>query len=211
MDFQDITNFCITIFMICSPFSAVPALVNLTQNYSTKEKKRIGILLSLVVALVLVTAIWTGTMFLQFFGISIYSFEAAGGGIVILLALSMLRGQDSSMKKTAETKDVRLLNHSIPIVPIAIPLIAGPGAISYVIVATDTYPGMLNQVYLTGAVFFVVFLLGLCLYFASSLKKMVGNTGMDLMMRLGGLILASIGVEVLAKGLLGLFPILGAA
>ena len=176
-----------------------------------KEKKRISVLLSLVVAFVLVGVVWTGSAFLQFFGISIYAFQAAGGGIVILLALSMLKGEDSPMKKTSGERRLHFLSHPIPVVPIAIPLIAGPGAISYVVVAVDTYLGILNQLFLTAALLLVAFVLGLCLYFASALEKFVGNTGMGLMKRLGGLVLASIGVEVLAKGMIGLFPILGGA
>ena len=95
---------------------------------------------------------------------------------------------------------------SIEIVPLALPLMAGPGAISSVVVAAGDFPGTLNHIYLSICLFFVALSLGLCLYFATFFERKLGVTGMKLVNRLGGLIISVIAVDIFSQGIRELFP-----
>jgi multiple antibiotic resistance protein len=94
------------------------------------------------------------------------------------------------------------------IVPLAIPIIAGPGAISTLIVSVSQFPGVYNQLLLSIASILVALVMGVILYFAANLEELFGKSGVNIINRLGGLILAAIAVQTLASGVMGLFPIL---
>lgn len=204
MGFQEMIKFYISIFMICSPCSAIPALLSLTQGRSLKERKKVAIVCSIAVGIILVSVAWAGDFMMGFFGIRLATFQVAGGIILFLLALSMLQGEVSKMKHAPE--DLHTSKESVEIVPLAIPLIAGPGAISSVIVVAADHPSVLDHMYITVCLIFVTLTLCLCLYFASFLEKKLGKTGLKLVNRIGGLIISVIAVDIFAKGLLDLFP-----
>jgi multiple antibiotic resistance protein len=141
-------------------------------------------------------------------GIKLPAFQVAGGFVLFLMALSMLNAEESSIKQTPEElKEKR--SELGAIVPLAIPIIAGPGAISTIIVSVSQFPGILNQAILSVAGLLVAVVMGALLYFAANLEKIMGQSGINIINRLGGLILAAIAVQTLATGLLALFPGLG--
>jgi multiple antibiotic resistance protein len=94
------------------------------------------------------------------------------------------------------------------IVPLAIPIIAGPGAISTVIVSVNQFPGLFNQIMISISAILVALAMGVLLYFAANLEKIFGKSGINIINRLGGLILAAISIQTLASGMIGLFPVL---
>lgn len=209
MEFNQIVNYFVSLLVICSPFSALPALLGMTQGLSIEEKKRTGVVAGVAVGVILLIMTWIGGPFLRFMGISVQAFQLAGGFVVLLLALSMLNAETSRMKQTTEDQKEARRKESIAIVPLAIPLMAGPGAISTVIVGVGSYPGLLNQFYLSVCALLVAFVLGITLYSASHLEKLIGSTGINIVNRVAGLILAAMAVETMAKGAIGLFPVLG--
>ncbi|MBS0626658.1 MAG: MarC family protein, partial [Verrucomicrobia bacterium] len=97
---------------------------------------------------------------------------------------------------------------SIAVVPLAIPLMAGPGAISQVIIASEEFPGFINQVNMSLVILAVSLLLGICLRFSVVLEKILGVTGLNVASNLGGLLLMAIAVETMVKGIIGYFPAL---
>ena len=202
-------KYYISLLVICNPFSSIPALLNFTQGRTAEEKKRTGIVASFAVAIILLIVTWIGSPLLAFFGIRVAAFQAAGGVVVFLLALSMLNAEVSRMKQTEVDKKEARHKESIAVVPLAIPLMAGPGAISTVIVTVDNAASKIDLLWLSFCAVFVALSLGICLYFAVALEKWLGVTGINIVNRIAGLILAAIAVETLAKGLLGLFPGLG--
>ena len=209
MEFNQLVHYFISLLVICSPFSALPALLGMTQGLSVEEKRHTGLIAGIAVGVILLLMTWIGSDFLSFLGISLPSFQVAGGVVVFLLALSMLNAETSRMKQTTEDQKATKRKESIAIVPLAIPLMAGPGAISTVIVSVGNFPGVVNQVYMSICAVFVALVLGLTLYSASRLEKMIGYAGINIINRLAGLILAAMAVEMLAKGASGLFPFLG--
>jgi multiple antibiotic resistance protein len=209
MEFNELINYFISLLVICSPFSALPALIGLTQGMSDYEKRRTGLVAGVAVGLILIAMTWIGAPLLDFLGISVPAFQVAGGFVVFMIALSMLNAETSRIKQTTEDQKEARYKTSIAVVPLAIPIMAGPGAISTVIVAVKSNPGVLNQVYYSCGAILVSLVLGVTLYFSAHFEKMLGQTGINIVNRIAGLILAAIAVQTLSKGIIGLFPFLG--
>ena len=208
MQFNEIVDYFTSLLVICSPFSALPALIRLTQGMSDHEKRRTGVTAGIAVGVILVVMTWVGAPLLDFLGISVSAFQVAGGFVVFMLAMAMLNAETSRIKQTTEDQKEARHKHSIAIVPLAIPIMAGPGAISTVIVAVNNHPGILNQVYYSCGAVLVALVLGITLYFSAHFEKMLGQTGINIVNRLAGLILAAMAVQTLSRGIIGLFPFL---
>jgi multiple antibiotic resistance protein len=209
MKFTEFVYYFISLLVICSPFSALPALLTLTQGLSDEEKRRTGMVAGMGVGIILITMTWIGGPVLDFLGITVPAFQVAGGFVVFMLALSMLNAETSRMKQTTEDQKEPKQKHSIAIVPLAIPIMAGPGAISTMIVAVNDNPGVFNQLLLSLCAILVALVLGVTLYFSTHFEKMLGQRGINIVNRLAGLILAGMAIQTLAKGIIGLFPFMG--
>jgi multiple antibiotic resistance protein len=208
MKISEMVNYFIALLVICSPFSALPALLGMTHGLSDKEKRRTGVIAGAAVGVILIIMTWVGGPFLNFLGITVPAFQVAGGFVVFMLALSMLNAETSRIKQTTEDQKEARHSHSIAVVPLAIPIMAGPGAISTVIVAVNAHPGVMNQVALSVSAILVALTMGIVLYFSTHFEKMLGQSGINIVNRLAGLILAAMAVQTLSKGLIGLFPFL---
>lgn len=171
------------------------------------EKRHTGLVTAFAVGIVLLVVTWVGTPLLMVLGIGVPAFQVAGGVIIFMMALSMLNAEESPMKHSPEEQKEKQSDFGA-IVPLAIPIIAGPGAISTVIVSVNQFPGILNQIILSISAILVAFAMGILLYFAANLEKIFGKAGINIINRLGGLILAAISIQTLATGVMGLFPIL---
>lgn len=208
MEFSQIVNYFINLFVVCSPLSALPALINLSQGRSELEKKKIARKASVAVAIILVVVTWIGGPFLLFFGIKVPAFQLAGGFVLLLVAFSMLNAQPSRIQQTREDQQEAAHKESIAIVPLAMPIMAGPGAITTVIVNVSTHTDFLSQLYMTLCAILVAMVTGSVLYFAHQIEQVLGHTGINIVTRIGGLILASLAVQSIANGIHGLFMIL---
>jgi multiple antibiotic resistance protein len=206
---SELINYFISLLVICSPFSALPALISLTQGMSDSEKKSTGLVAGVSVGIILVAMTWVGGPVLDFLGISVPAFQVAGGFVIFMLAMAMLNAETSRIKQTSEDQKEAKHKSSVAIVPLAIPIMAGPGAISTVIVAVKSHPGIQNQIYYSCGAMIVALVLGVTLYFSTRFEKMLGQTGINIVNRLAGLILSAMAVQTLSKGLVGLFPFLG--
>lgn len=209
MDFTQFINNFITLLVICNPLSALPAVLKITQNQSIADKKRTGLTTAFAVLIILLFSTWAGKPFLMILGIKLAAFQFAGGFILFLMSLSMLSAEESPIKQTQEEqKDKKKIANAGAIVPLAIPIIAGPGAISTLIVSVSDFPGLINQLLLSLSALLVSLVMGFILYFASQLEKVFGQSGINIVNRIGGLILAAIAIQTMAHGLGSLFPIL---
>ena len=141
-------------------------------------------------------------------GTSLASFRVGGGIVILLMALAMLRAQTDTVRTSpaeqAEAED----KHSIAVVPLAIPLLAGPGSISSVIIEMHRSSSDYHSIYVILSIALVCIFLWLVLRMASRIGKMLGQIGLNIINRLFGLILVAIAIEVMANGLKVLFPAL---
>jgi len=205
MGLSDMVNFYVSLFVVCSPISALPALLNFSYGRTDAEKKSIAVRASLAVAIILVVVTWIGLPLLNIFGIRIPAFQIAGGFVLGLVSLSMLNAKPNRIQQSAEDQKEALHRASIAVVPLAMPIMAGPGAITTVIVGASIWMGFLNHFYLSICAILVAFTTGTVLYFASNVERVLKQTGIHLVTRIGGLILASMAVQSVANGVHGLW------
>ncbi|MFQ3573621.1 MAG: YchE family NAAT transporter [Thermodesulfovibrionales bacterium] len=198
-----------TLLAIVNPLGAVPVFFSLTINSSDSERKRIAITASITVAIVLGVSALIGQSLLQFFGISISSFRVGGGILLLLMAISMMQAKQPHSKHTPEEEKEAEEKESIAVVPIAMPLLAGPGAISSTIIYTNESASIPHLLLIIFISIVVALLTYLTLRIAIPLSRRLSKTAINIITRLMGLLLASIALEFITKGLKELLPGLG--
>jgi len=207
LDFTEYTKIFISLFAIIDPFGTIPLIVLFTASMTASRRARVGRLASLTVCAILLTALLIGQPLLAFFGISIHSFLVGGGILLLLIAIKMMLGNfyaaDSGKDDDGETVSANA------IVPLSTPLLAGPGAISAVIVEAHKADGI--QHYLMMSMVIVLLSLTVWITFLAApwVAQRLGKIGINVFTRMMGLILAAISVEFIANGMRGLFPGLG--
>jgi multiple antibiotic resistance protein len=209
MDFTDFVNHFVALLVIANPLSALPAVLRITAHQGLEEKRQTGITTAFAVGIILLVSTWIGTPLLMILGIKLAAFQIAGSLVLFFMAFAMLNAEESPIKANPEEHHEKRSNVGA-IVPLAIPIIAGPGAISTVIVSVSQNPGLISQLTISASCILVALFMGFLLYFASNLERILGSSGISIINRIGGLILASIAAQMFANGIVGFFPVLGA-
>lgn len=194
---------------IINPLSAAPVFISLTEHHQSGQRQRVAKIAALSMTLILLGSLIAGEAVLAFFGITMASFRVGGGILVMLIAISMLYGQENSARQTADEAAESIDRDSIAVVPLSIPLLAGPGGISAVIVYAHLDSSLGHYLVLALAIISIGLLVLLALLAAPYISARLGKTGINIVTRIMGLILAAIAVEFIAGGLRGLFPVLG--
>lgn len=208
LDFSQIFKLMVGITVVINPIGAIPLFLSLTETETSEERRNTGTFAALGVTSVLAFSAVMGEPLLKMMGIGIPSFRVAGGILILLMALNMLKdGQSDHKSNPQDAADARK-RESIAIVPLAIPLMAGPGAISTVIVFSQQAKHPAEYVSLFLAIFAVGLLSWTALQLAPFLAKMLGPVGMRVMTRIMGLLLAALGVEFITLGLEASFEVL---
>lgn len=204
MDYwNEYVRFFTALFVILDPFAAIPIFLSLTTGYSPDERSRIVLRAVITVSGVLLVSALFGESILIGLGTSLASFRVGGGLILVLMALVALHGQNREHINVSD-------RDAIAIVPLAIPLMAGPGAISTVIIESHRISIHSGHIFIVmGIILLVSLILWLMLRMAVPIGRYMGAIGMSIMNRMLGLILVAIGIEIMANGLKELFPILG--
>jgi multiple antibiotic resistance protein len=187
---------------------AVPVFINLTATQEFKARNATGSIAALSVGIILVVVLFTGEATLRFFGISVGSFRVGGGILILLMAIAMLNAKMSNIRQTKEEELDSAERDSVAVVPLATPLLAGPGAISTVILHAQRHDSPLHYLYLSLAIVALTAITALLLRLAPHISQWLGKTGINIVTRLMGLVMAAMGVEFIAHGLKQLFPIL---
>jgi multiple antibiotic resistance protein len=195
----------INLLAIVNPLGAVPIIISLTSDSTLQQRGHIARISAISVAVILVFGVWIGEPFLHFFGISISAFRVAGGLLILLMGIAMLHGRISGVKHTAAEAMEAESRESIAIVPLAIPLMAGPGSISLVIVDAHAL-NYGNKFVLSACVLVVSLAVWIALRLAGPISRTLGTIGINVATRVMGLILASVGVEYIVVGLKQLLP-----
>ncbi|MGA1835863.1 MarC family protein [Herbiconiux sp. 11R-BC] len=190
----------IGLLTITNPIGSLPIFLNLTKGYEPARQKRLGLLVGLAVFAVLTVSLIAGSFVLQAFGIDLTSFRIAGNLLVATIGWAML---------TAKTNIVTVTDAESPVVvPLAIPVIAGPGAISLIITFQETYSSLFD--YGMGILMILVIsaIIAVALYFAPQVARIVKPTGMSIVTRIFGLLLLAIAVQSILSALSDAFPVL---
>ena len=206
LDWTFIIKTGISLLAILNPLGAIPLFLGLTEGMETTGRHRTGRSASMAVAIVLVTAVWFGQDILEIFGVRIASFQIGGGVLALLMAIDMLQARLSPAKQTREEAREAGSRESVGVVPLGIPLLAGPGSISLAIVGAEQAPGMAETVGLTLTIVLIGLTTWAVLRAADPIGRVLGRTGINIITRLMGLVLAAIAIEFIATGMAALFP-----
>ena len=197
-----------TIFAIIDPIGAVAIFISLTRGQTAREQKRTAAVTCLSMAAVLIASMLVGERILWFFGIGIPAFQIGGGIILLFVALDMLNARRPGMKGTSREEAEAEERDTVAVVPLAVPILAGPGSITAVIIESHSAETPLLSALLLAVIVGISLFTWLVFRLASPISAMLGRTGLNVVTRLMGLLLAAISIEIIAVGLKGLFPIL---
>lgn len=203
----------VTLLAIVNPMAIVPFFIHYTQGFSRAQRRHTVVVASFTAFLVIASSALLGLQILAFFGISLASFQVGGGMLLLTSALNMLNAQPAEAKRDggelAEGAQKAAMGASIAVVPLTIPLLTGPATISTVVIYAEQAHTVLQLALLVGYGVIIGLATALCLSLADLIARVLGRTGINVMTRLMGLILAALAVEVMALGLMKLFPALG--
>jgi MarC family membrane protein len=196
------------ILAIVNPIGSVPLFISLTDNQGNPERRRTALVAAITTSAVLAGACVFGDSVLRLFGVSIASFRVGGGVLLMLLAISMFHAEPSRSRQTPEEAIEAGERNDVAVVPLAIPLLSGPGAISTMIIYGTQGRGPAHLAILVGASLLVGLTAWISMRLAIPIGSFLGRTGINIATRLMSLLLAAIAVEFIAGGLAELFPAL---
>ncbi|WP_455206908.1 MarC family protein [Kaarinaea lacus] len=207
-DWTEYTRFLTALLVILDPFAAIPLFLALTQGHTVVERARVALITSTTVAIVLIISALSGETLLHWMGTSLASFRVGGGVVLFLMAFAMLRGQPMEIRTTPDENSEAETKATIAVVPLGLPLLAGPGSISTVIIEMHRFDAFSHSLLVVLTILFVCAVLWLVLRLAGRIATAIGHIGLNIINRLFGLILTAIAVEIMANGLRELFPML---
>jgi len=201
----------LALLAIVNPIGVIPFFIHFTRGFSREQRRRTIHVAAIGAFIVIAVSALAGLRIIEFFGISLASFQVGGGMLLLVSALQMLNAQPAESRSAdlSEGSDKVDAGDSIAIVPLTIPLLTGPATISTMVIYAEKTRHWWQLAILVG--YGVV--IGLSVWLAFSLSpriaRVLGRTGINVMTRLMGILLAALAVEVMSDGLVKLFPGLG--
>ncbi|GBG15642.1 multiple antibiotic resistance protein [Novimethylophilus kurashikiensis] len=206
IDWNYLVKIGVGLFAIVNAIGTIPIFISATDGWSAAHRAKTARIIGITVFTVLALSLFIGDSMLDFFGISIASFQVGGGILLLLMAISMMHAKESEARQTPEEAQVAIEHDAVAIVPLSIPLLAGPGAISSMIIAAEHSGGVVGHISLLIPVAVVSVLSWRILLLSDFIAERLGTIGINIVTRLMGLILAAMSVEFMARGLASLFP-----
>jgi len=198
-------RFFVTLTAVVDPFLAVPFFLAFEGARSECEQRTLARQVAITVFVVLAVAAVTGEALLQLIGASLPAFRVGGGLVLLLMALAMLNAQAGGVRQSQDEARELQGGTQPGVVPMAIPLLAGPGAISTTIIAAER-GGIAHQLVILACITLVCLVTWVALRQAHAIAARLGGTGLNIATRILGLLLAAMAVQTMAEGLKGLFP-----
>ena len=199
-----------SIFFLVDPFAAIPSFLAITQHADPARRKRMARKGAITCFIVLTSFAVAGQLIFRMFGITLPAFEIAGGLILLLIGLDMLEARRSPTQETHGDTVEAAAKEDAGIVPLGIPMLAGPGAISSVMVLVGQVPTLWGWQMgaILGAVGFTALVTYLVLAAAARVRQFLGETGIRILVRIMGLLLVALAMQYFVNGItdLGLFP-----
>jgi multiple antibiotic resistance protein len=207
---MDILKPLIALLAIVNPIGVLPFFIHFTQGFSRDQLRRTIRVAALSAFVVIAVSATIGQRVIEFFGISLASFQVGGGMLLLLSSLQMFNAQpaESRTSDLAEGSDKVDAGDSIAIVPLTIPLLTGPATISTMVIYAEKTRHWWEIAVLVGYGVVIALAIWIAFGLAGRIARVVGRTGINVMTRLMGLLLAALAVEVMSDGLVKLFPVL---
>ncbi|GLT14204.1 YchE family NAAT transporter [Vibrio algivorus] len=206
IEFAIYLQFFLGLVAAVNPIGIMPVFVSLTGHMTPEEKSKTAKTANIAVGVILVVSLLCGQLLLDMFTISLDSFRIAGGLLLMSIAFSMMSGKLGEDKQNKQERTESISREQIGVVPLAMPLMAGPGAISSTIVYGSRYPTLIETAGIIATISVFCFCSWLLFRSAPLIVRFLGQTGINVITRIMGLILAALGVEFIANGVRNLFP-----
>ena len=200
-----VVSFVAALFSMMNPVGNIGVFAGLTKGRPTASPRRTAWTSAMAIAITLLLVTWAGPLLMRFFGVTVDTLRAAGGIVVLIIGLRMLFN-NSDHKQTAGEFEEAANRQSIAVVPLAIPLVAGPGTMATVLVAAQQYQSLTSKFVISTVCVVLAALTGLLFSLAGPISRWLGDSGMGVATRVMGLILAAIATGMLAEGLKALLP-----
>ena len=209
----EIIKIILAFLVLINPFSALTLFLDLTRGYSMMNRRKVARIACLTIFITISFFTVAGETLLKALGISIGSFQLAGGILVFLIALNMMNGEGNPVKPDQENFDVDHVQDAPPttaaaVVPLAIPMMIGPGGISTVIIYSSQVSGILQISAILIAGLLISIFCYVALMAAGRISRLLGDTGLNIMSRIMGMLLAAVSIEIIVNALRSLFPVL---
>ncbi len=198
---QNFLTILIPLIIIMDPIGNLPFFLLFTKSNSTEKQNRTAAITAGGACCILIFFALTGDFILAFFGIGLPAFQLAGGLIFLIYALQMLRLIPSGIKTSSEEKEEGIEKDNVALVPLATPMLAGPGAITAVLVKTPPFFSI-TTVLLFLSIIFASLIIYCVFRWGTIIQNVLGVSGIRLFTRLTGLLLAVIAVQFIVNGLL---------
>lgn len=206
LDLSGYIKFLVGMFALVNPVGILPVFISMTNYQSPAARDKTNLTANLSVAIILWCSLFLGDAILRIFGISIDSFRIAGGILIVTIAMSMISGKLGEDKQNKQEKTETAVRDNVGVVPLALPLMAGPGAISSTIVWSTRYNTWLDYLGFFVAIALFSFCCWLLFRAAPLLVRLLGQTGINVITRIMGLLLMSLGIEFIVTGVKATFP-----
>ncbi len=192
-----------SIFFLVDPFAAIPSFLAITSSADAARRRRMARKAALTCFIVLTSFALAGQYIFQMFGIKLPAFEIAGGLILLLIGLDMLQAKRSATQEATGDTEEAAAKEDAGIVPLGIPMLAGPGAISSVMVLVGTAPGLWHWEMgaILGSIAFTCVVSYWVLAGAGQVRRVLGETGIRILVRIMGLLLVALAMQFFVNGM----------
>ncbi|GAB3662307.1 MarC family protein [Ramlibacter alkalitolerans] len=208
MDFKPL----ITLLAIVNPPAIIPFFIYYTHGMTGEQRRHTVVVSAVTAFLVIAACALFGIRILEFFGISLASFQVGGGMLLLTSSLNMLNAKPAEAKPSSNELEAgaekAAMGDSVAVVPLTIPLLTGPATMSTVVIYAERARNAFELSILVGYGVVIALVTAVCFALAEPIARILGKTGINVLTRLMGLILAALAVEVMAEGLGKLFPTL---
>ena len=197
-----------SLFTLLNPIGIVPIILSLTESTNLQEYNKIIRKSTLFACLILLVFAFMGKLIFSFYGITVYAFKIAGGILFLRIGINMVEVTMSRTKSTPKESEEAANNEDIALTPIGIPLIAGPGAITSVMILSAQATTFTHKLIFYLNIVLTLFITFILLKIAKKLTKILGTTGLRVIERIMGMILMVVAIQFIIDGLNEIFKIL---
>jgi multiple antibiotic resistance protein len=190
-----------SIFFLVDPFAAIPSFIAITVNVDAARRRRMAWKAAVTCCIVLTAFALAGQFIFSLFGIKLPAFEIAGGLILVLIGIDMLEAKRSPTQESSHETEEAAAKEDAGVVPLGIPMLAGPGAISSVMVLVGQAPSKWQMAAILGSIGITAFVSFVVLNAADRVRKVLGETGIRILVRIMGLLLVALAMQFFVNGL----------
>lgn len=202
----EVIKIILAFVVLINPFSALTLFLNLTQGYTPADRRKVAQIACVTIFATVAFFTILGEGLLKVLGISVGSFQIAGGILVFLIAVNMMNGGGNPVKPKEDEIEVHSSLSASAVVPLAIPMMIGPGGISTVIIYSSQIRSLSAMITILIAGFLISVFCYLSLMAAGRISRFLGDTGLNIMSRIMGMLLAAVAVEIFVNGFKAVFP-----